>query len=517
MAMRTPTTAGPRRSSCCCPERYFYRGRSLSSTTWVREPVPGSANSRSSGRWGSLSSFYSALCVCLALGLAAWPRVTSSRHQHATRPVADKLGTVFCGGCSVAAVMVIPIWFLQYTAWGVAISGPYLRVLIWCLASALDRVPCRAERTAAGGLGLVSCLALLLTGAAFAVAAAFTGVTTYPFSLGWSEGNRLWDYSLLFGKRLYSYPPSQVPAAYLDIGRQLAGGLPFLLPRVSILGERLWLAALGVLPYLLLGVLVFWADATRPHRGIDSGRRLGFLFLSQGPIHSPLLFCAILVAMAWRLPTLPAAVLVAISGYFAEVSRFTWMFAPALWAAMLEIAASTPVDSRIPRAAWRRAGLLGSAGRSRRGPGNHRRTCQKRGKSGEYDRGFDEPSIAVVSIIPKCDLRRRHLAWAGAGRGASAGLACNPSGEVVEVEHVAATGNRSACGRISGGRFDREHQDRWWRRPSQSGHVSHRLDLRGGPGVEGRAGLSTSLKLRTLHCGPERSWYCWWRCQHFRH
>jgi hypothetical protein len=131
---------------------------------------------------------------------------------------------------------------------------------------------------------------------------------------------------------------------------------------VSILGERLWLGALGVVPYLLLGILAFWDDTgSRFGASILAGVWV-FLFLSQGPIHAPLLFCGILVAMARRLPILPAAVLVAISGYFAEVSRFTWMFAPAIWAAMLEIAASTPIDSRIPRAAWGRSGLLGLAG-----------------------------------------------------------------------------------------------------------------------------------------------------------
>jgi hypothetical protein len=135
-----------------------------------------------------------------------------------------------------------------------------------------------------------------------------------------------------------------------------------LLPRVSILGERLWLAALGVLPYLLLGVLVFWPDRRAGFSASILAGVWAFMFVSRGPIHAPLLFCAILVAMAWRLPTLPAAILVAISGYFAEVSRFTWMFAPALWATMLEIAGSTPLDSRVPGSAWRRAGLLGSAG-----------------------------------------------------------------------------------------------------------------------------------------------------------
>jgi len=311
-------------------------------------------------KWAVGFALFTLFCIACLVGLrlAAWPR---------TRPAAIRLqlaqrrdGRSILRWLLAGALVVTPVWFLQYTAWGVAIRGPYLRVLIWCLASVLIGYLAPNDGRGQPWSGFV--VGALLTGAAFAVAAAFSGVTTYPFSLGWSEGNRLWDYSLLFGKGLYSYPPSQVPSAYLDIGRQLAGGLPFVLPHVSILGERLWLAAMGVVPYLLLGILAFWDDARSRFGASILAGVWAFLFLSQGPIHSPLLFCGILVAVARGLPSLTAVVLVAISGYFAEVSRFTWMFAPALWAVMLEIAGSTPIESRIPQAAWRRAGLLGLAG-----------------------------------------------------------------------------------------------------------------------------------------------------------
>jgi len=44
----------------------------------------------------------------------------------------------------------------------------------------------------------------------------------------------MWDYSLMFGSRLYHYSTDNPPIAYLDFGRQLSGGLPFLLPNVTI-------------------------------------------------------------------------------------------------------------------------------------------------------------------------------------------------------------------------------------------------------------------------------------------
>jgi hypothetical protein len=263
-------------------------------------------------------------------------------------------------------VLAAPIVVLQYSPWGVVIDGLYLRLLIWvmCIA-ALSTItwPSPEGRWSPEGLFL----SILVSGSAFVVAAALTEVTAYPFSLGWSEGNRLWDYSLLFGKRLYSFQPGQEPFAYLDFGRQLLGGLPFLLPRVSILGARLWLAAMASVPYALLGLMAF-----RPERGARPGAwiaagLLGFMFLAQGPIHAPLLICALLVALACRLPLWWAAPLVAVAGYFAEASRFTWMFAPAMWAVMLEIGAADSRPGPFEKRIWRRAivlacaGLLGSA------------------------------------------------------------------------------------------------------------------------------------------------------------
>ena len=59
-------------------------------------------------------------------------------------------------------------------------------------------------------------------------------ISAYPFSIGWSEGNRMWDYSVLFGKDLYDFPQDQTIPAYIDIGRQSLWGLIYLLPKVNI-------------------------------------------------------------------------------------------------------------------------------------------------------------------------------------------------------------------------------------------------------------------------------------------
>lgn len=308
-------------------------------------------------RWGvAFVSFVIASITALgAWGIYVWHGITNQGIIHSDNRLS--VGRVLLG----AFVVAVPIGLLQYSAWGIVFDGPYLRILLWAVCVAILTTLVARNQTRAWSYECILA-GLLVTGSAFVTAAALTDVSAYPFSLGWSEGNRLWDYSLLFGRRLYTVQAGQEPIAYLDFGRQLIGGLPFLLPRVSILGERLWLAAVATIPYVCLGLMAFMPkEHSRSATWIFAGL-LGFIFLSQGPIHAPLLICAILVAIAWRLPIWWAAPLVAIAGWFAETSRFTWMFAPAMWAIILEVGGADLVGGRLPSRTWRRVIALGASG-----------------------------------------------------------------------------------------------------------------------------------------------------------
>ncbi|MBT7483973.1 hypothetical protein HN680_04325 [Candidatus Peregrinibacteria bacterium] len=87
-----------------------------------------------------------------------------------------------------------------------------------------------------------------------------------------------------------------------------------------------------------------------------------FLFLNQGPIYSPLIISAILVAIAWKRPLWLAMLLVAFAGYYAETTRFTWGFAPTIWAGMLSLNGSNLKDERLALQVWGRALALAIAG-----------------------------------------------------------------------------------------------------------------------------------------------------------
>jgi hypothetical protein len=81
-----------------------------------------------------------------------------------------------------------------------------------------------------------------------------TNVTDYPFSLGWSEGNRFWDYSIMFGFSRYLNPSGETVVPFLEAGRQLLWAIPFAIPGIGIKGMRLWNVLVWVLPPFLLGL-----------------------------------------------------------------------------------------------------------------------------------------------------------------------------------------------------------------------------------------------------------------------
>jgi hypothetical protein len=311
--------------------------------------------------------FFGFVLFCLGLLALVRTLVWSPRQLDPARDalirLRARLGFVRWG--FVIAFAFAPVLLFQYTSWGVVFTGFGIRLLVWILSTlGLAIMLGRGDALLAWQDALV---AALVSSAVVGASIPLAGVTSYPFSLGWSEGNRLWDYSILFGRERYVFPADSQLTPFLDVGRQLIGGLPFLYSGLTIFQERLWLGLMGILPYLLVGLCVFYLPAQ--YRNINvavPGWILaglwGFLFLRQGPIHSPLLISAAIVALAWRRPLWLSLPLLAAAGYFASVSRFTWAFAPAMWAGALWLASAGLTNGRLAARDWGRAILLGLAG-----------------------------------------------------------------------------------------------------------------------------------------------------------
>jgi hypothetical protein len=318
-------------------------------------------------RWAFVGYFCASSVIFLTLFVHVWwPRKITRLIQHLSywRERAGWLRWL-----AVAVVLILPIWFLQYTHWGNEFSGSYIHLLLYLGSAGIAGVLVTAGEKINGRVRLLSfsglLTGLLLSGTIFVLANGFLGVTDYPLSLSWSEGNRIWDYSILFGRHLYDYPADRPIQPFIDRGRQLLWGLPFLIPGLTIFQFRLYNAVISTIPYALFG----WAVFKRSPRMTWLWALAGFwtlIFLRQGPIYTPLVLSAILVAIGWRRSVWIGVPLVALAGYYANLSRVTWIFAPALWAGMMvfaETAQKITVDDIQKRHwPWGKAILFGLAG-----------------------------------------------------------------------------------------------------------------------------------------------------------
>lgn len=231
-------------------------------------------------------------------------------------------------------IFVFPVWLFQFSVLGIVFQGFYLRLSIWALQIILLSILVTHNEDTLIDWGSFLYL-LVLTAGSFSIVSSLKQVTSYPFSLGWSEGNRLWDYSILFGRARYDYPEDQEIEVFLDLGRQLVGGIPFLFSELTITTERIWIGLTTILPYILLGVASFRFQIHEKRKWIAL-ILWTYLFLKQGPIHSPLILCAVLIMLAWRNKlwlSIPFVILATCAAY---ISRYTWTFAPGIWFFMLE-------------------------------------------------------------------------------------------------------------------------------------------------------------------------------------
>ncbi|MEX2160744.1 MAG: hypothetical protein WD751_02425 [Anaerolineales bacterium] len=253
-----------------------------------------------------------------------------------------------------------PAWFVYYSPWGALFVGLFFRILVFGIAVLLV-----AYFLARSETKLITWQTFLLSGLAvgtfLVLAESFVLVTDYPFALHWSEGNRLWDYSVLFGRDRYNYSGEGPILARINPTRQWLWGLPFLIPQLPIWATRLWGAVLVTIPYALLGWAAFWPGIKYRGPWILAGF-WALIFLNQGPIYTPLVLAAIIVALARRGPWWLALPLVYLSGIYASISRYTWSFAVGIWAVVLSLGDAVLEHGKLIWRDWLRSAALGLAG-----------------------------------------------------------------------------------------------------------------------------------------------------------
>lgn len=234
----------------------------------------------------------------------------------------------------IAVGTILPLAFLfVFTQLGFVLYGAYVRLLLLLIFGTIVAILTTvSENELVGRLNLA--FGLLLVSSVFVCAAQLATVTDYPFSLYWSEGNRLYDYSIHFGSERYIYP-GKLTASSGALGRRLLWGILFVIPNSPIWLHRLWNAVLSIIPYLVLGALLArWSKLGTLAKWTFA--MWIFLFLIQGPIYTPLILSAILVVGLVRPDKLAISlVATAIAAFYANFSRWTWLLAPSAWAAFI--------------------------------------------------------------------------------------------------------------------------------------------------------------------------------------
>jgi hypothetical protein len=180
--------------------------------------------------------------------------------------------------------------------------------------------------------------ALVMLGVAYEIFVRFHAVSSYPFSLGWSETSRYYYASLYFSKSLYG---ENYPLSPLHPTRYLLQSLAFLIPGLDLTAHRFWQFLLWILLTGGAAVTLAWRALTPTPLPKGEGRRgEGFRWLFAGwfflyllrvgvyyhlevMVIVPLLFVS--VKHSWR--SLAAVIFASV---WAGVSRVNWFPVPAM-------------------------------------------------------------------------------------------------------------------------------------------------------------------------------------------
>lgn len=247
-----------------------------------------------------------------------------------------------------------PVWARWFLAVGLTVLLPVVMFFgptayeltgIWIQLAILMTVAGAANFMVNPRISLVDWIhkyfvSIILVSVVYFSGSLLTGANSYPFSIGWSDGNRLWDFSVHIGADRYLVPEGVTLRAFVSPFREMLNGLVYFIPNVGIFGVRLWIILLQIAPLFLLGRLLVSANKNFNvgRSGVILFSAWTFLFLFQGPIQARLVVCAVVMVLGARSKNLLLAViLVMASGYLAFYSRWTWAYAPGLWAGMLAL------------------------------------------------------------------------------------------------------------------------------------------------------------------------------------
>ncbi|HJS19827.1 MAG TPA: hypothetical protein VJ785_13855 [Anaerolineales bacterium] len=193
--------------------------------------------------------------------------------------------------------------------------------------------------------------ATVILGVAYEVLIRFNLVTTYPLSMGWSEGSRYYYGSLYFSNWIYG---ETFPLSTLHPTRYLLQSIPFLIPSLGIPAHRFW-------QFLLWIVLTGGAAIVLARRAISPTEKAFkwllagwyFLYLLRVGVyyHLEVMVILPLVFVSKKHPWRSLIAVIAAS-LWAGVSRVNWFPLPVMIAIAIYLFETTMHE--IPALSFRR-------------------------------------------------------------------------------------------------------------------------------------------------------------------
>lgn len=184
-------------------------------------------------------------------------------------------------------------------------------------------------------------ISLLVGSLSLQVVSLLTKVSTYPFTLEWSEASRYYYASLFLGERVYGVKTAWT---VLHPSRYLLQAVPFFVPDSPLWFHRLWQVGLWI------GISSLTAYAFLRRYGIEFSpgwRWIGlgwlFLYLMLSPVYYHLQL-AVFPLLFWfrpnaetRLAKIFSMLILILTSVWAGLSRLNWYPVPALIAVLLYI------------------------------------------------------------------------------------------------------------------------------------------------------------------------------------
>jgi len=181
---------------------------------------------------------------------------------------------------------------------------------------------------------------LLFTASGYLIATYLTQISTYPFTLHWSETSRYYYASLFFSKRIYG---ATAPPTVLHPSRYIMQAIPFLIPGSPLWTHRAWQV------FLWMAATLITSGVLAQRLSISNNLRRWmfiawtFLFLFLGPVfyHLQIALIIILLGFNRRYFRTPKSRIffsilsLLLASAWAGISRINWFPVPGMLAAVL--------------------------------------------------------------------------------------------------------------------------------------------------------------------------------------